>query len=82
MCGSLETSSEVTDDQEKLNNFFLQNNSWNHVSSLYTDSGAQPGGGYLGHLPHPKFSKHSTTILTYMQKLSKNRDEILYCNHF
>jgi len=36
----------------------------------------------LGHLPPPKFSKHCIAILTFLQKLSKNKDEILYSNHF
>jgi len=40
------------------------------------------GGGHLGHLPPPKFSKNFTAILTYMQKLSKIKDEIVHCNHF
>jgi len=37
MYTSLETTSEVTGDQEKMNNFFNQNNSWYHVGSLCTD---------------------------------------------
>jgi len=39
------------------------------------------GGGHLGHLPSPKFSKHRIAILA-LQKLSKNKDEILYSNNF
>jgi len=33
---------------------------------------ARNQGGIWGIYPPPKFSKHSTAILTYMQKLSKN----------
>jgi len=37
--------------------------------------------GHLGYLPTPKFSKHCIAILTFLQKSSKNKDEILYCNY-
>jgi len=30
-------------------------------------SGAQRGGGHLGHLPPPKFSKHCIAILTFAE---------------
>jgi len=43
-----------------------------------TGAGAQPGGEAFGHLPPTKFSKYCVAIL----KLSKNKDEILYSNHF
>jgi len=37
MCESLETTSEVTDDQEKSNNSFNKINSWKHVGLLCID---------------------------------------------
>jgi len=41
MCGSLETTSEVADDLEKMNDSFNKINSWKHVGSLCID-GASP----------------------------------------
>jgi len=41
MCQSLETSSEVTDDEEKLNTSFNKINSWNHVGSLCRDKASE-----------------------------------------
>jgi len=32
---------------------------------IWPHAGAQPG-GHLGHLPPPKFSKHSIAILTFV----------------
>ena len=39
---------------------------------LQNKPGAQP----------EKFLKHCIAILTFLQKRSKNKDEILYSNHF
>jgi len=37
-------------------------------------SGAQPaGGGHLGHLPPPKFSKHCIAILTYAETFKEGK---------
>ena len=38
-------------------------------------------GGYLGH-SSPKFSKYWIAILTFLQKRSRNKDEILYSDRF
>jgi len=45
---------------------------------LCREPGAQPGGG---HLSRPKLSKHRIEFW-HFQKLSKNKDEIVYWNNF
>jgi len=40
MCESLQTTSEVTDDQEKSITSFNKKNSWNRVGLLCTDGGS------------------------------------------
>jgi len=39
-------------------------------------------GGAFGAFAPPKFWKHCIAILTFLWKFSKNKDEILYSNHF
>jgi len=46
----------------------------------HTEAGVQPGGGHLGHLP-PRNFQNIPQQFRHVQKLSKNKDEILYCNH-
>jgi len=69
----------------ELNNSYLRNSQILIATDLNTSQldSDQYRCGHLGHLHTPsKFSKHCIAILTFLQKRSKNDDEILYSNRF